>query len=301
MINFDETTHTYSRNGNIYTSVTTLLANYKLSANYNNIPKDVLNKAAQRGKEVHKMLEEYIKNGVLVSNPDFENFIKYISNRNIDCATSLSEAIIYDDTFLIAGTVDWQYYDGDNFIIADFKTTSQIHWDAVTWQLSIYNYIICKGDILQYYINKLKVIHLYNGKFSVRELPTIDYDEVTKLLTANLSNQSYTYVPDFSKILSNSEEYVLDTILEDIANCKALLKELTQKEEEMKKKLVERMKTQNLHECEFNNFKVKYTDTISRKVIDTEKLKTFCEISGVDVNTFYKQSASSEKLTITKK
>ena len=56
MINFDETTHTYSRNGNIYTSVTTLLANYKLSANYNNIPKDVLNKAAQRGKEVHKML-----------------------------------------------------------------------------------------------------------------------------------------------------------------------------------------------------------------------------------------------------
>lgn len=301
MINFDETTHTYSRNGNIYTSVTTLLANYKLSANYNNIPKDVLNKAAQRGKEVHKMLEEYIKNGTQVSNVDLDNFIKYISNRNIDCSTSLSESIIYDDTFLIAGTVDWQYYDGDDFIIADFKTTSQIHWDAVTWQLSIYNYIICKGDILQYYINKLKVIHLYNGKFSVRELPTIDYDEVTKLLTANLSNQPYTYVPDFSKILSNSEEYVLDTILEDIANCEVLLKELIQKKEEMKKKLIERMKTQNLHECDFKNFKVKYTDTISRKVLNTDMLKLFCESHSIDINVFYKQSTSSEKLTITKK
>ena len=105
-----------------------------------------------------------------------------MTNRNINLLLAKSEEVIYDDNYLIAGTVDWQYIDGDEDVIADFKTTSSIHWDSVSWQLSIYNYIKCKGDVLQYYLKKLKVVHMYNGKFSVREVPPIEYDEIVNLI-----------------------------------------------------------------------------------------------------------------------
>ena len=41
MISFDPVTHTYTRNNVQYTSVTTLLKNYGLSADYTGIPQDV--------------------------------------------------------------------------------------------------------------------------------------------------------------------------------------------------------------------------------------------------------------------
>ena len=68
--------------------------------------------------------------------------------------------MVYDDLYQVAGTVDFQYEEGGENIIADFKTTSKIHYDAVTWQLSVYNYLISKGDVLTYYFKKLKVFHL---------------------------------------------------------------------------------------------------------------------------------------------
>lgn len=301
MINFDEATHTYTRNGNQYTSVTTLLNKYGLSPSYANIPQNVLQQAAARGNATHKALENYIKLSIMdFNNVDLCNFEKYIIARNIDLTTAKSEEIIYDDTYLIAGTVDFQYIDNDEEVVADFKTTSQIHWESVTWQLSIYNFIKCKGDIIQYYIKKLKVFHIYNGKLTVRELPTIDYDEVINLLTANLTGAPYTYQPDLSKIMSNSESIMLKTIIDDIEQCETLLSDLKKKKEEMSKKITERMITHNQHECSMNNIRIKYSDPTTRKTLDLEKVKQICATLGIDINTLYKVSDVAGKITISK-
>ena len=302
MINFDEATHTYTRNNNKYTSVTTLLKNYGLSANYANIPADVLAKAAARGNATHKAFENYIKQGTTdPNNVDLCNLEKYVIARNIDLTTAKSEDIIYDDTYLVAGTVDFQYYDGDEDVIADFKTTSTIHWESVTWQLSIYAFIICKGDIIQYYLKKLKVFHICNGKLTVKELPSIEYDEVLKLLVANLSGLPYTYAPDMSKIITSSESIMLKTILDDIEQCETLLKDLTKKKEEFQKKLSERMQSHNQHICDVEGLHIKYSDPTIRKSLDTQKVKNFCDMYNIDINNLYKTSTVSSKLIITKK
>jgi hypothetical protein len=301
MINFDENTHTYTRNGSQYTSVTTLLKNYGLSPSYANIPQNVLQQAATRGHNTHKAFENYIKQSLVDPNDtDLANFIKYVTARNIDVQASISEEIVYDDTYLIAGTIDWQYIDLDEEVIADFKTTSQIHWESVAWQLSIYNFIKCKGDIIQYYIKKLKVIHIYNGKLTVRELPTIDYDEVVKLLTANLTGAPYVYQPDLSKIMSNSESIMLKTIIDDIEQCETLLGDLKKKKEEMSKKITERMIAHNQHECSMNNIRIKYSDPTTRKTLDLEKVKQVCAVTGIDINSLYKISDVAGKVTISK-
>lgn len=301
MMLFDETTHTYTRNGNQYTSVTTLLKKYNLSPNYNNIPNDVLVKAAARGHTTHKALENFINANIYdANNPDLVNFNTYVTARGINLTHACAEEMVWDDNYLIAGTIDFQYVDNGDEVIADFKTTSTIHWDSVAWQLSIYTFLKCKGDIIQYYIKRLKVFHIYNGKLTVRELPTIDYDEVIKLLMANLSGAPYTYTPNFNNIMSHSESVMLHAILDDISQCETLLNDLYRKKEEVQKKLVERMEATNQHEVNVNNIRLKYTDTSTRKSLDTDKVKALCNQTGVDINTLYKVSTVKPKLTITK-
>jgi hypothetical protein len=298
MIQFDEQTHTYIRNNNPYISVTTLLKKYNLSPDYTGIPADILAKAAARGNATHKDLENFIKQGTTCSNPDLINFSKYILTRGIDLSTAKSEEIIFNDTYLIAGTVDFQYTDGDEDIIADFKTTSSIHWEAVMWQLSIYAYMICKGDILQYYMKHLKVYHLYNGKLSVREVPMVDFDEVEKLLKANLNGDPYTYVPDISKIISDSEGVVLSTLMEEIKQCETLLKELNIKKEKMQAKIKTNMETVNQKTFTIGNLNITYIEESTRRSLDTDKVKALCTLHNVDINDMYKVSPIKSAIKI---
>ena len=300
MIQFDETTHTYTKDNNPYISVTTLIKQFGLSPDYSGIPKEILEKAAARGNATHKDLENFIKQGTTTNNPDLINFSKYVAIRNINLTTAKSEQIVYDDQYLIAGTVDFQYFDGDDDIIADFKTTSSIHWDAVSWQLSLYAYMICQGDILQYYMKHLKVFHMYNGKFTVRDVPTIDYDEVVKLLTAHITNTSYVYVPNVSAIISDSESVVLSTLLDEIAQCEALLNDLNRKKDEMKKKLQTNMEAQNKHHFSIKDIEVVYSEPASRKSLDTDKVKQLCASHNVDINDMYKVSTTKPRLIIKK-
>ena len=297
MINFDPITHTYDSNGVVYTSVTTLLKKYGLSADYSNIPQDILNKAAARGHATHKAIEDYINLKVVdPNNVDLSNFIKYITARTI--TDMVAEEIIYDPFYKIAGTIDIQYTDNGEEIIADHKTTSQIHWDSVAWQLSIYNFIKCKGDIIQYYLKKLKVLHYYNGKLTVRELPPIEYDEVVKLLTANLNDLPYTYQPDLTKIMSHSESVMLRAILDDIEQCQTLLSDLQKKKEVMQKKLVQRMVDNQKHQCCIEGIELTYTDDLTRKSIDLDLVKSLCNSFNVDINTLYKTNNVKPSLKI---
>lgn len=302
MISFDPVTHTYTRNNVQYISVTTLLKNYGLSADYTGIPQDVLLKASQRGNATHKAIEDYINtNTVTPNNIDLDNFIKYVTARGIDTSKSISEEVIYDDTYQIAGTIDWQYEDNGDEIIADHKTTATIHWNSVAWQLSIYNFIKCKGDVIQYYIKKLKVLHYYQGKLTVRDIPPIEYEEVLKLLNANLMGAPYTYTPDLSKIMSTSEATMLRVIMDDIDQCETLLNDLVKKKEAIQQKLAERMVQNNKRECDVENFHLVYTGETSRKTLDLDKIKQLCGVLNVDINTMYKTSTTKAKLKVTRR
>lgn len=302
MINFDELTHTYTDStGTKYISVTTLLKKYNLSADYANIPKDVLAKAAIRGNATHKELENYIKTRQASSSLDVQNFIKYITARGIDLTTAKSEEMVYDSNYLIAGTIDFQYKEGDIEIIADFKTTSSIHWDSVAWQLSIYNFILSQGNIFLYYMKQLKVYHLYNGRLTVRDIPIIDYDEVVNLLTANLNNAPYAYTPDTTRIISDSECTIMCTLLDEIRQCETLLQELERKKEIMQEKLMKNMKTNSMHKCDTGTLLITYTDSNPRRSVDTNILKEYCAKNNIDINNFYKTTMSKPSLKILKK
>lgn len=311
-IQFDESKHEYKRNGDVYISVTTLLKKYGFSADYGTVPPDILARAAKRGKTVHKILEMYIKTGVIIDptllDPNeydttidpivIQPFTMYTSNRNIDLSQALSEEIIYNDTYKIAGTIDFQYTDGNDSVIADFKTTSQIHWDSVIWQLSIYNYIKCDGDVISYYMKQSKVFHMYQGSFTVKELPLIPFEEVQRLLEANLNDEPYTYNPDYSSILSQSEANIYEGLLKEIEAYKAETKRLQEKLDSLDEDIIKKMQSNNVPSVVVGDLKFRISERKGARTLDSSKVKEFFTRQGEDINNYYKEGKGSTKLLV---
>ena len=75
--------------------------------------------------------------------------------------------------------------DTDVYVIADIKTTSVIHKESVSWQLSIYR------ELLGMEINKGVCFHIKGGLFEVIDIPLKSHDEVNKLFEAERKGEIY--------------------------------------------------------------------------------------------------------------
>lgn len=299
-ITFDATTHTYTNsNGNPYISVTTLLKKFGLSPDYGMIPQDVLARAAQRGTAIHASLEELVRSqGTNVTTSEAQLLKEYFAFRNIDYTTCEPEVLLYDNNYMVAGTTDLIYLDGNDLCLIDHKTTSTIHYDSVSWQASIYIYMRCDGDILQYYMYKPKVFWYRDGKMEVKDLPLIDYDEVVKLLEAHKNNTPYTYIVDTSMIISDSKLHMLEGLLQEKEMYESYIKNLDKKidvmVEEVKKGMInEKRKTMNVGDCNFT-----YTAPTTQTKIDNAKVKEYCALNNIDIAVFQKTSAVKDRLIL---
>jgi hypothetical protein len=295
-MNFDEQKHEYTHNNIKYTSVTELIRKYGLSANYDGVPPDVLAKAAARGKATHKSLEEYVKGNQAELNitSEVDLLHNYVKTRGIDMNTAKAEEIVYDDTYHIAGTVDFQYVDGPDRIIADFKTTSQLHIDAVAWQLSIYNFILAKGDIMTYYFNKLKVFHYTTSKLYVRDIYLVDYDAVKQLLETNQrGDATFNYVKP-NVVVAPSDEQLIGQILTELMTHK----EVVDKLESELNTLLDKVKTNmvNSNDYTFSNktMLINYVHPQMRKSLDSNKVKQYLVTQGENLDDYMKETATKD-------
>lgn len=297
-------THEYKRHGILYTSVSDVLKRYGLTANYTNVPASVLAKAAARGKAIHSALDAYIKDGVtgVGKNAHIDRVHQYFQTRMIDLTTAVSEQVYFDDNYLVAGTCDVQYRDGNDEVIADWKTTSQIHYDAVSWQLSVYAYLITGGDIIHYYCKKLKVFHIQRGKLDVKDIPLIDYDAVKGLLEANLNQApSYSYVKDVTNILPPSDHALLVQVMHELALVNEQKKALEAERERISNRVRTSMIDHSENVIETDDIKITYVAPFSKQTWDSTKLEQLIVNNNLDVDDFKKKSITSDSLRITLK
>jgi len=303
MIKFDADTHTYSKDGDVYTSVTQLLEKYGLSTDYSGIPAKVLKAAAERGTKIHRDLELYVQ-GILTppgKNTPVDMFHRYVQTQGIDLKTSKSEELHYNTKYKIAGTVDFQYFNSDgNLVIADFKTTSQLHIDAIAWQLSIYNYLICDGNVMQYYFNRLQVFHIRKDKFVAKEIYMVDFDAVEALLQANLNGDPvFDYKPDNTVIISDSDTQLLTTILREEENINEYLKTLKARKDEILSKVKEKLLRENRYRVTLDDVDLLYVAPHQRRSLDTKLVVDYLTKAGEDVETYYKKTTIKDNVKVT--
>jgi len=267
-IKFDETLHRYTNEkGEELISVTQLLKKAEIAPNYEVVNSEVLNRASERGSLVHKEIENYCKEGIVGFTTELENFIKYI--QLYELKPIANEIMVHND--IIAGTVDCILQDKNgHLILVDFKTTSTIHTDCVSWQESIYKYL---WELKKEPISKLQVFHFTKtGELKVKDLPTKPTTKVEELIEWYRNEDKNPY--NIRLLLTDNQIEVRDRAVAIIRQAKQQLAEAEAQLDLVKDCLVEAMKNNGLSSYSDEVISISIVNGSTRKIVDTTKLKT---------------------------
>ena len=262
-LKFDEETHTYTLNGNKLISVTTLLAKHHLSPSYEGVDPELLKKSAEYGNMVHKEIENYIKLGEYTNNSmELASFVKWLDNSGYEIVDS--EYLVCND--IIGGKVDLllKHQDTGVYVIADIKTTSIIHKESVSWQLSLYNYL--EENVAQV---GMCLHFLKDGTLEVESVPLKTQQDVEKLVECERQGELFTY-----------ELEGLDNALVDlsrvetlIASYKALIKQAEAEQKTIHDQVRAEMESRNIKTLDLPNMKITIVEDSTRETLDSKKLK----------------------------
>lgn len=268
MIKFDEEKHEYTLDGKKLISVTQLMQKHGLAPKYDGIDEKVLKAKAERGTLIHKEIEDFNKSSEVGFTQELANYISYIKANNV--VVEASELMLHND--IVAGTCDLILNDNGQTIIADIKTTSTLHKEAVSWQLSIYLYLYV------YSINnnfnwdtwKGQAFHFdKDGNLNVVNIPLKPIDEVAKLLECERKGELYKY--DIQTTLGDLTE--LAQVEQLIASLETQKKAAEAKAQEMRQALLNAMEANSIQNYETDKLKVTYVAPSTRTTIDSAKLK----------------------------
>ena len=270
MINFDEQTHTYTNEkGEVLISVTQLLKLSGISPNYDFVNEEVLKAAADKGSLIHKEIEDYIKKGEIGFTTELHEFITYVKEQGIKILAS--EKQVYNDR--VAGTIDliFQYPNG-KVVYADFKTTSTVHKQAVSYQLSIYKDLDKNSEHeidANYEDADLEVWHFLNdGSLEVRSVMEIAKSALDRLYESITTGKPLEKTEEEKQFLK--ELYDAEKVIAYYENEKKLAEENRNK---VRDKIIEIMKEQGITKFENDNISITYIAPTDAETFDSKRFK----------------------------
>lgn len=281
MILFDEKTHTYTDDGKHLISVTQLMKKHGLAPDYSGVTPETLMAKAERGTLIHKEIETWIKTGEIGFTEECVKFAQYAAAKNL--TFDGSEVMAFND--ICAGTIDL-LLNGDT--IADIKTTSTIHTDAVSWQLSIYAALLGKE------LTKAQVFHFApDGTLNVVDIQFKPKEEVERLFACEREGTFYAQDLD---VFSPEDVSAVDRAQRLFDYLEAQKTEAEEKLKEAKSKILAEMEKRGLKSCDLGKIKFTLVPASERKSIDTARLKK----EQPDIAAAYeKTSAVAASLRIT--
>lgn len=266
-VKFRESDHTYWLGDKQLISVTQLMKKHGLSADYSTVKADILNAKAERGSLIHKEIESYIKFAAEGFTDELDAFKALIAEHDI--TPTSSEAIVYDN--LVAGTIDVIGQCPSGRIIADVKTTSTLHKDALAWQLSIYEYLFQKVHPGAN-VSALYGIHLNETSAKLVEVERKPREEIERLFECEKNGE--LFIPKSTALsISKSELAYMVDVERRISDLKKQIDVYAKAYDEMKEDLKARMKEQGVKSYEDDLLKITYIDSYTRESVDTTKLK----------------------------
>ena len=234
---FDEKNHTYHLGKKELKGITGTLIKKAFPDTYKDIPEAILMKAAERGSMIHNSFELFCTVfGSDISeypNPtqelfDFNDMLQSYGLHHVE-----SEYLVTDGKNF-ASAIDGIFADGDgNIYLVDYKTTSTLHYDNVSLQLSIYaKWFEKQNPKLQ--VKEIVCMWFKDGKSKFQPLPRVPDEKIEQLITAYLEgDDTYHYEVEVPEAFSRLEqEYRLVTARIDV---------LKMQQDELKDKLMKLM------------------------------------------------------------
>lgn len=298
-VKFDEASHTYAIDGEIVPiSVTELLRKHGLAPDYTGASTSVLERASAHGTAVHADIANAI-NGQESTTKEAENFIEWAS-WNADEMHAEQVVGYAKDGLMIAGTIDvfgelrrTNYRLGMGqlggtfnvpkrmFFLGDHKTTSKVDLDYVTWQTSIYDYMLrqldgqeLNGTKVEWKgADKLYCFHYAkDGEMREYELHKVDDSEIERLFECERKGEIYK-----SSFLTSPKEQELveraQDAIEELARIEAERQDAEEYLKELQAQLIEVFEKHGVKKFENDVIRMTYTAPHTTRKIDTKALK----------------------------
>ena len=159
---FDEENHTYLLGDKYLSGITGMLQRQFFPNEFEGIPKDVIDAAAQYGTDVHHSCEDFDFSWINDGTVEVQDYIRICKENNL--THECSEYTVTDGSDW-ASRIDKVYrVSDDTFDIGDIKTYGVMTADKLAkakWQLSIYAYLF-ELQNKKAKVNRLFIIHLRN-------------------------------------------------------------------------------------------------------------------------------------------
>lgn len=170
LLEYIDDTHTYVYDGVILPSITQILK-IKFGNKYDSVSKEVLQKASDKGTEVHKAIENYEKRSIEDLNcKELRNY-KFLKKQfNFEAIENEIPIVLFlDEKPVCAGRIDLVLKEKENVGIGDIKRTSVFDKEYVAYQTNLYRigYQQCYNTQVTF----LRGIHLRDNVRKYIELP----------------------------------------------------------------------------------------------------------------------------------
>ena len=298
-IQFNEKEHQYIVDGDIaFISVTELLRKHGIAPDYSKADKGVLTEKREKGKEIHKDLENVLNMANYTPTTVYgEKFSEWVSE-NISCGVA-EQLLAYNyKGLVIAGTSDLMFYlkNGD-VCVGDHKCVSKIEKEYVSWQVSIYDYFArkLKGRVVNGVKWNWKGANMFycfqynDDEMKVIELEKISDQEIERLIECEFKQEIYqrpllVIDKEFQLAIEKAESVLLEV---EKAREKAVAEA-----SELRAKLLAEMERQQIDEWETDRLKVKLVYGYDKQSVDTKKLKAEYPLAYINCQKISKVKSS---------
>lgn len=251
---FDEKNHTYTLNGELLPiqGITRMIDRQIFGGKMQKVPESVLRKYAEFGSLVHKEIQDYYEKGILPISDEANAFIKQ-GIKLLAC-----EFIVSNE--YVATAIDAV---GEDLFIYDFKTSTVIDKERLSWQLSICAYLFEKQTGLK--VKGLMGVHLRGKECTFVGIERKHNEQVEALIRAELNGEQYM-----------SEETAMRRLI-DLEKTIIQIKQEAEMYEERKKVLLtglqEKMAQMGLKTLKTDNLTLTLVPESTTTTLDTKRLK----------------------------
>lgn len=268
-VTFIEESHQYFLGKKELKGVTGTLIKKAFPDTYKNIPESVLKKAAERGGLIHNTFETFCS--------IFDADIKKYPNPTEELQAFHSMLVAFDlhyvaSEYLVtdgenfASAIDGIFADKEgNIYLVDYKTTSTLHYDNVSLQLSIYaKWFEEQNPDLK--VKEIVCMWFKNGQSKFQPLPRVADYQIDDLINAYLADDAeYQYKVEVPEQFSALEqEFRLITARVDA---------LKIKQDELKEKIMKMMEDNKQKSIKTQFASYSYVESTTKRTLDTKLFK----------------------------
>ena len=158
VLEYMDDTHTYLVDGVVVPSITQIL-HFKFKNKYEGVGEDVLKRAADKGTEVHEVIERYCRYGEESELPEVSNFKFLKKQYGFDVVQNEVPVILFlEDDPVAAGRLDMVLTMNGEIGGADIKRTCILDKQYIAYQLNLYRIAYRQSYGIEW--NFLRALHL---------------------------------------------------------------------------------------------------------------------------------------------